>query len=200
MILIIDNYDSFTYNLYQAVAQLHTEVTVYRNDKITVNNVQRMNPQGIILSPGPGRPENAGICIELIRTLIHHNIKTPLLGVCLGHQAITVAMGGNVVHANEVYHGKSDFIFHNRSQLYKNLPLPFEAGRYHSLIADKATLPDTLLIEAETASGMIMGIRHHHLPLFGVQFHPESILTPQGTLLLQQFVEYCKQNHYEAAA
>lgn len=202
MILIIDNYDSFTFNLYQIIATLHSDVRVIRNDKISIAEIKTLNPDGIILSPGPGRPENAGICIELIQNL---NSKTPLLGVCLGLQAITIAFGGQVVPAPEICHGKNDLIFHQRTKLYRNLPLPFPAGRYHSLIADRATLPASLIIEAENAAGLIMGIRHKELPMYGVQFHPESILTPLGNDLLQQFVQECHQhsdhpmNYYKAA-
>ncbi len=188
MILIIDNYDSFTYNLYQSVAQLHADVRVMRNDKITVADIKALQPAGIILSPGPGRPEAAGICVELINAL---EANTPLLGVCLGHQAITVAFGGNVIQAPEIMHGKQDLIFHHRQGIYQQLPLPFQAGRYHSLIADRATLPATLLIEAENAAGTIMGICHAQRPIYGIQFHPESILTPQGDQLLRNFVQRC---------
>jgi anthranilate synthase component 2 len=197
MILIIDNYDSFTYNLYQSVAQFHSDVRVIRNDQITVNEVKQLQPSGIILSPGPGRPEDAGICIDLICAL---DSTTPLLGVCLGHQAIATAFGCQVIQAQEIMHGKSDLIFHNRKGFYQHLPLPFQAGRYHSLIADRVTLPKTLLIEAENADGLIMGIRHARLPIYGVQFHPESILTPQGNNLLKQFVSQTYrglENHFD---
>ena len=188
MILLIDNYDSFTYNLYQYVAQFYHDVRVVRNDCITVAAVKDLQPSGIIISPGPGRPENAGICVELIRAL---GPKTPLLGVCLGLQAIVTAFGGNVIGAPSIVHGKHEFIFHHRKGLYQGLPLPFQAGRYHSLIADSMTLPETLYVEAETATGLIMGIRHKMLPIMGVQFHPESILTPQGKQVLQNFVQHC---------
>ena len=192
MLLIIDNYDSFTYNLYQAIAPFYADVCVRRNDKITVADVSQMQPMGIILSPGPGRPENAGICVELIRALTAREINcAPLLGVCLGHQAITVAMGGYVIQAEEIYHGKDDLIFHGQTGLYRALPLPFKAGRYHSLIAERITLPATLIIEAENQNRIIMGIRHGELPIFGVQFHPESILTPDGQILLQEFLAIC---------
>lgn len=185
MILIIDNYDSFTYNLYQAAAQHHPEVRVVRNDKITLDEIIRLQPTGIILSPGPGRPEDAGICVDLVR---HLKGDIPILGVCLGLQAIALAFGAEIIKAQEIVHGKTDLIFHRRTGLYKNLPLPFQAGRYHSLMINPSTLPDTLLVEAENASGLIMGIRHKEQPVFGVQFHPESILTPQGDMLLQNFI------------
>lgn len=194
MLLIIDNYDSFTYNLYQAVAPFHADIRVIRNDKITIADVKQMHPIGIILSPGPGRPEEAGICIDLIRAMIAGDIvRTPLLGVCLGHQAITVALGGRVIQSKEIVHGKDDLIFHCQTGLYRALSLPFKAGRYHSLIAERDTLPSTLLIEAENTHQLIMGVRHCELPIYGMQFHPESILTPEGQTLVQEFVAICAQ-------
>ncbi len=189
MLLIIDNYDSFTYNLYQCVAQLHPDTRVIRNDRISVNEIKQLQPSGIILSPGPGRPEQAGICIELLRAL--DTSTPPLLGVCLGHQAIVVAFGGQVVQAPEIVHGKHELIFHKNEGLYQQLPIPFQAGRYHSLMADRDTIPASLLIDSENAAGLIMGVRHIELPIFGVQFHPESILTPDGHRLLQNFVHQC---------
>lgn len=185
MILIIDNYDSFTYNLYQIVAAQCTDVRVVRNDKISVDDVKSLQPERIILSPGPGRPEQAGICIELIRKL---DPGTPLLGVCLGHQAIVTSFGGKVVSASQIVHGKAALIHHNQQGIYQDLSMPFQAGRYHSLMAERATLPDSLVIEAENDAGLIMGVRHVSLPIFGVQFHPESILTPEGHRLLTNFV------------
>lgn len=192
MLLIIDNYDSFTYNLYQAIASFYSEVHVIRNDKITIDAVKQLRPLGIILSPGPGRPEAAGICVELIRALISGYIcETPLLGVCLGHQAITVALGGCIIPSEEIVHGKEDLIFHCQTGLYRSLSQPFKAGRYHSLITDRETLPPTLVIEAENKQQLIMGTRHAALPIYGLQFHPESILTPEGHLLLREFVAIC---------
>lgn len=192
MLLIIDNYDSFTYNLYQAIAPFYSDVHVFRNDKITIDDIKKMRPIGIILSPGPGRPEAAGICIDLIRSLVAGDIiKTPLLGVCLGHQAITIALGGHVIQSTEIYHGKDDLLFHCQRGIYRTLPLPFQAGRYHSLIAERETLPTTLIVEAENKQQMVMGVRHRELPLYGVQFHPESILTPEGHKLLQEFTAIC---------
>lgn len=188
MILIIDNYDSFTYNLYQCMAQYTPHIQVKRNDKITLNEITSLNPQGIVLSPGPGRPEQAGICIELLRSA-HPSI--PILGVCLGLQAIALAFGGQVISAPTIVHGKHDLIFHARKGLYEHLPLPFQAGRYHSLMVERASLPDCLIIEAENAQEIIMGLRHAERPIFGVQFHPESILTPMGHRLLQGFVQLC---------
>lgn len=187
-ILIIDNYDSFTYNLYQALAVITKEVKVIRNDAISLKQIHEMNPDGIILSPGPGRPEQAGICIEVIREF---GGKIPILGVCLGHQAIGVCYGASVVRASEPLHGKDSLIFHNRGQLFKNVHLPFKAGRYHSLIVERHGLPIDLIIEAEDVKGNIMALSHRQYPVFGVQFHPESILTPEGGQILQNFVEVC---------
>lgn len=188
MILIINNYDSFTYNLYQEIAAIEPDVRIFRNDEITLDEVVALNPNGVILSPGPGRPESAGICIELILNLTAH---IPILGVCLGLQAIVKAFGGDVIHAPTVVHGKSEHIFHKSEGIYQNLPLPFAAARYHSLIADRLRLPDNLIIEAENAQGLIMGVRHINRPIYGVQFHPESILTPMGHYLLHDFVREC---------
>lgn len=194
MLIIIDNYDSFTYNLYQMIAQKTSDVMVVRNDKITVDAIIAMNPRGIIVSPGPGRPEAAGICIDLIQALPP---TIPLLGVCLGLQAIVCAFGGQVIPAPELVHGKSALIFHQRKGIYQGLALPFAAGRYHSLVADRASLPLILQIESETSNGVIMGITHRQLPIFGVQFHPESILTPLGSLLVQNFMSLCKSDAEE---
>ena len=194
MLLIIDHYDSFTYNLYQAIAPFHSEVRVIRNNKITINDIKRLNPMGIILSPGPGRPEEVGIGVDLIRAMVAGDInQIPLLGVCLGHQALTIALGGRVIQSDEISHGKEDLIVHCQTGLYRKLSLPFKAGRYHSLIAERESLPPTLIIEAENKQKLIMGLRHCKLPLYGVQFHPESILTPEGPLLLQEFVAICAQ-------
>ena len=188
MILIIDNYDSFTYNLYQALAVITDNVKVIRNDAITIGEIKELNPLGIILSPGPGRPENAGICLDIIKNL---GANIPILGVCLGHQAIGLAFGGVVSRANEPLHGKDSMIFHNNGIIFKNVSLPFKAGRYHSLIVDKDTLPEELVIDAEDVSGSIMAISHSSYPIYGVQFHPESILTPEGAVMLKNFVEKC---------
>ncbi len=195
MLLIIDNYDSFTYNLYQTVAPFYKTVRVIRNDKTTIEDIKKMNPAGIILSPGPGRPENAGICVDLIREMVNSGIaRIPLLGVCLGHQAITIALGGQVIQSKEICHGKDDLIFHHQAGIYHNLSSPFKAGRYHSLITERETLPSELIIDAENKHQLIMGIHHRDLPLYGVQFHPESILTPDGYLLLQNFVALCTKS------
>lgn len=185
MIIIIDNYDSFTFNLYQAIALYHANIKIIRNDKISIADLKKLNPLAIVLSPGPGRPEDAGICIDIIKMLGN---TVPLLGVCLGHQAIITAFGGKVIQAPEIIHGKPDDIYHNQTGLYKDLPNPFSAGRYHSLIGEVNSLPETLAITAKNKNGMIMGIQHTHYPIHGVQFHPESILTPVGNTLIKNFI------------
>jgi anthranilate synthase component 2 len=185
MILIIDNYDSFTYNLYQSIAVMTPDVQVVRNDEITTEQVRQLKPSGIILSPGPGYPANAGICIELIQKL---GKEIPILGVCLGHQAIGEAFGGVINRATTALHGKPTLLFHNRSVLFQNVHLPFMAGRYHSLIIEKISFPSELSIDAEDAQGNIMAISHREFPIFGVQFHPESILTPEGDQVLKNFI------------
>ena len=190
MILIIDNYDSFTYNLYQIIRQLDNEVVVLRNNKISINKVKQVSPDGIVLSPGPGRPEDAGLCVEIIK---HYSGKIPILGVCLGHQAIAIAFGGCVIKSNEIIHGKSTQIFHNQKNLYQGAPLPFRAGRYHSLIVDRESLPVDLIIEAETTNEIIMGIKHCEHSTFGIQFHPESILSECGEDIIKNFISNCKR-------
>jgi anthranilate synthase/aminodeoxychorismate synthase-like glutamine amidotransferase len=185
-LLLIDNYDSFTYNLYQYLCELGAGVDVRRNDSLTVEDVAALQPEGIVLSPGPGRPEDAGICIEVIQRFAG---KVPLLGVCLGHQAIAAAYGAQIVGAPELLHGKTSLIHHDSGGLYRGLPTPFRAVRYHSLVADRSTLPNSLIIDAETADGTIMGLRHREIPLYGVQFHPESILTDVGKQLLQNYLD-----------
>ncbi len=188
MILIIDNYDSFTYNLYQALAIITDEVKVVRNDAITIEEIKQQRPDGVILSPGPGRPEQSGICVDIIQQL---GKDMPILGVCLGHQAIGIAFGGIVGRATEPLHGKDSLVFHNRSVLFKNVHLPFKAGRYHSLIVERDNFPVELVVDAEDANGNIMALSHRNFPIYGVQFHPESILTPEGVQILKNFVELC---------
>jgi anthranilate synthase component 2 len=187
MLLIIDNYDSFTYNLYQAIAAETEHVKVVRNDQITLEEIERLNPKGIVITPGPGRAESAGICIAAIQKF---GPKVPILGVCLGHQAIGLAFGAEVNQGACLMHGKESLIFHNRQQLFKGMPLPFKAGRYHSLLVEK--LPPELVIDAETPDGLIMAVHHQEYPIYGVQFHPESILTPEGKKIIQNFLEMCK--------
>jgi len=185
MILIIDNYDSFTYNLYQYFAEICGDVLVKRNDKTTIEEINQMDLSSIVLSPGPGRPENAGICVDVIKAFKN---KLPILGVCLGHQAMGIAEGGDVIGAPEIMHGKESLVFHSNGVLYNDMPNPFRAGRYHSLIIDRATLPDTIDVEAETKDGLIMGIRIKNTFTYGVQFHPESMLTPEGKMLVRNFI------------
>jgi anthranilate synthase component II len=184
-ILIIDNYDSFTYNLVQYFGVLGCEVIVKRNDEITVAEAEAVAPDRICISPGPGRPENAGISNDIIRAL---GPKTPILGVCLGHQCIGAVFGGEIVSAARLMHGKTSPVRHQGAGVFKDLPNPFEATRYHSLIVDRDTLPNSLDVTAETAEGEIMGLQHREFPIHGVQFHPESILTGEGMALLRNFL------------
>jgi len=184
MILLIDNYDSFTYNLAQFLGQLGEELEVRRNDQITIDEIADRKPQRIVISPGPGEPQNAGICIDVIRQFTG---KIPILGVCLGHQAIGYAFGGNVVRAPTLMHGKTSRIHHDSKTIFRELPQDFVATRYHSLIVEKKGLPSELEISAET-DGLIMGLRHRKLQLEGVQFHPESVLTEVGMQLLRNFL------------
>lgn len=186
MILIIDNYDSFTYNLYQYIGELYPDLLVYRNDQITVNEIERLSPERIIISPGPCTPKEAGISIDVIK---HFAGKIPILGVCLGHQAIGAAFGGRIVRSPEIMHGKTSLIYHDGKTIFKGLPNPFEATRYHSLIIEKETLPECLTVSAWTSRDIIMGVRHKKYAVEGVQFHPESILTKVGKDLLKNFLE-----------
>lgn len=187
MIILIDNYDSFTYNLYQMLAPYVT-VEVIRNDAVTLDEIEQLKPQGIVISPGPKTPKDAGICLELIKRF-HKTF--PILGICLGHQALAEAFGGKVIHAGSIVHGKPGTVFHSRKDLFEKMPLPFQAGRYHSLIVERESLPKCFMIEAETEDGVIMGMKHAEHPLFGLQFHPESILTPEGKILIEAFLEAC---------
>jgi len=187
MILVIDNYDSFTYNVVQELGELGADLTVYRNDKITVDEIRRLAPDRIVISPGPGYPIDAGVSLDVIRQL---GAQIPLLGICLGHQAIGEAYGGVVVHAPELMHGKTSMIYHEGDTILSDIPNPFEATRYHSLIVQEDSLPDCLMVTARTATGEIMGIRHKEHPVIGVQFHPESILTYHGMQMLGNFMKY----------
>ncbi len=187
MILMIDNYDSFTYNLVQYFGELGADLKVYRNDALTLEQIKAMKPEKIVISPGPGRPEDAGVCIDLIR---HFAGKIPILGVCLGHQAIGYTYGGKIIRAKHLMHGKTSMITHNGKGIFAGIENPFEATRYHSLVVERETIPDCLEITASTVDEdkEIMGVRHKEFPLWGVQFHPESILTKAGKNILKNFL------------
>ena len=220
MILLIDNYDSFSYNLYQLVGELEPDIRVIRNDELSVDGVLKLKPDGIVISPGPGRPEDAGIIIELVKRLgaaeelsrvnasafdddleakdekadeVKRRIKErsiPTLGVCLGHQAICAAFGGTITYARELMHGKqSETVFDTDSKLFKNMPKKAPVARYHSLALDERTLPYELKITAKTIDGDVMAVEHRELPIYGMQFHPESIMTPDGRKMLENFIE-----------
>jgi para-aminobenzoate synthetase component 2 len=185
MLLMIDNYDSFTYNLVQYLGELGEDIKVFRNNKITLQDIERINPENIVISPGPCTPKEAGISIDTIKYFAG---RIPVLGVCLGHQAIGAAFGGDIIRAPRLMHGKTSLIFHDGKTIFAGLPNPFEATRYHSLIIKKETLPDCLCITAWTDTGEIMGVRHREFIVEGVQFHPESILTSVGKDLLRNFL------------
>lgn len=186
MILMIDNFDSFTYNLVQYLGEMGQELVVKRNDEITTDEIADLQPDQIIVSPGPCSPTEAGVSVETIQRFAG---KIPILGVCLGHQSIGQAFGGHIVRAERLMHGKTSPVLHDGKTIFENLPTPFDATRYHSLLIERASLPDCLEISAETKEGEIMGVRHKELPIEGVQFHPESILTTHGKTLLRNFVE-----------
>ena len=186
MLLMIDNYDSFTYNLVQYLSEIGQEVKVYRNDKITIEEVNKLNPKYIVISPGPCTPNEAGISLELINSF---KGKVPILGVCLGHQSIGQAFGGKIIHAQTIMHGKTSQIFHENTGVFNRIKSPFTATRYHSLVIDKRSLPDCFDITAWTDDNEIMGIKHKDLPIEGVQFHPESILSEYGHDLLKNFLD-----------
>jgi para-aminobenzoate synthetase component 2 len=185
VILLLDNYDSFTYNLAQYLGELGCQVEVHRNDKISVEDIARRKPEKIVISPGPCTPQEAGISVELVERLAG---KFPILGVCLGHQAIGAAFGGKIVRAPRLFHGKTSEIHHDGKSIFRRLPEPFTATRYHSLIVERESLPRELSITAETSDGIIMGFRHRRHKIEGVQFHPESVLTTFGKQLLQNFL------------
>jgi anthranilate synthase/aminodeoxychorismate synthase-like glutamine amidotransferase len=186
MILVIDNYDSFTYNLVQFLGEMGAELQVFRNDQITVDEIRDLQPSHIVISPGPGTPDDAGVSLDVIREL---GATTPILGVCLGHQCIGQAYGGVVTRADRLMHGKTSMIYHKSDTLFTGVPSPFEATRYHSLIVEEKTLPESLMITAFTDDGENMAMRHREHPVIGVQFHPESILTNYGPRLLKNFME-----------
>ena len=185
-ILLIDNYYSFTYNLVQAFAALGADVSVYRNDEIDVAAALQLDVTHLVISPGPGRPDEAGVSLAMIEAFAG---KVPILGVCLGHQSIVQQFGGKIVRAGRLMHGKTSLVSHDNRSIFAGLSQPFQAGRYHSLMAENESLPDVFEISAQTDTGEIMGVRHRQLPIEGVQFHPESVLTPEGERLLQNFLE-----------
>ena len=183
--LLIDNYDSFTYNLVQAFAAMGADVMVYRNDAISVEESAGLKPTHLVISPGPGRPEDAGVSLDMIGAWAG---KLPIFGVCLGHQSIVQQFGGEIVRAERLMHGKTSMVKHDGESIYAGLPNPFEVGRYHSLCAEEESLPDELIVTAQTERGEIMGVRHKTLQIEGVQFHPESVLTPDGNMLMANFM------------
>ena len=192
MILLIDNYDSFSYNLYQLIGSVNPDIQVVRNDEISLGEIEKLAPEAIVLSPGPGRPEAAGICIPVIKEFAG---KIPILGVCLGHQSICEAFGGVVSYAKELKHGKRDeMIQYGSNVLFKGLPKKFPAARYHSLAAIEGTLPEELVVTARAEDGEIMAVEHKEYPVYGVQFHPESVMTPDGRKMIENFLEALKDN------
>lgn len=192
MILLIDNYDSFSYNLYQLVGSVEPDIKVIRNDECTLEEIQKMKPEALIISPGPGKPKDAGICIPAIQ---YFKGKLPIFGVCLGHQAICEAFGGNVSYARELIHGKKKEIeVTGENQLFRNLPEHFPAARYHSLAAEEETLPKELKVTARCEDGEVMAVEHETYPIFGVQFHPESVMTPNGRQMIENFMEVVRND------
>jgi anthranilate synthase component 2 len=185
MIVIIDNYDSFTYNLYQYIGEINPDIRVYRNDKVTVEELNRIPYSHLIISPGPGYPQQAGVSVEAVQKL---GGKAPILGVCLGHQAIGCAFGARIIHAPRLMHGKASDVRLKKSEIFEGLPTLISGGRYHSLVVDKDTLPAELSITASVESGEIMAIEHGEMPIYGLQFHPESIMTPEGRKILRNFL------------
>lgn len=186
MILIIDNYDSFTYNLVQYLGEMNVELNVVRNDKISIDEIRKLHPEGIVISPGPCTPKEAGVSVPLIKEFYK---KIPILGVCLGHQSIGEAFGGDIVKAPNVVHGKTSEVLHDGKGIFKSIPNRFLATRYHSLVIAQKTMPNELEVTATTQDGVVMGVQHKQYPIFGVQFHPESIATQHGKILLRNFVE-----------
>lgn len=193
MILMIDNYDSFTFNIVQYLGQMGKDVQVYRNDKITLDGIHKLKPQVIFLSPGPGAPREAGITVDVVREFYK---TVPLMGICLGHQSIGYAFGGDIVRADRIMHGKTSPVQHDGKTIFTGLPNPFTAGRYHSLVVSPETLPDCLEVSARTAEGEIMGLRHKEYPVEGIQFHPESVLTPQGKRIIRNFLKLTSRKEH----
>ena len=193
MILLIDNYDSFTYNLYQYMGIFEKDIKVVRNDKITIEEIEQLNPNRIVLSPGPKSPKEAGICMDVVK---HFYTKKPILGICLGHQSIGAAFGAKIIHAKELMHGKKKTIYTvGKSPLFEGLGDSFQAARYHSLAAVREKLPDVLRVTAEAEDGEIMAVEHTEYPIFGVQFHPESVMTPDGKVMVENFMRVAEQRN-----
>jgi anthranilate synthase/aminodeoxychorismate synthase-like glutamine amidotransferase len=190
MILLVDNYDSFTYNLFQLLSVLKADVQVRRNDEIALGEVEGLQPDGVVISPGPGEPDEAGVSCGILTSI---GRETPILGVCLGHQCVGAAFGARVVRGERPMHGKTSRVFHSGTGVFAGLPSPFEAVRYHSLVVDRGSIPDCLEITAESDDGAIMGMRHREYPIEGVQFHPESVLTREGPRLVENFLERCRR-------
>ena len=186
MILLIDNYDSFSYNLYQLIGEINPDIKVIRNDEMTVEEIRQLKPERIILSPGPGRPEDAGVIVDVAKTL---GKEIPVLGVCLGHQAICAAFGATVTYAKELMHGKQSLVEHDGKSVFEGIPSPVHVARYHSLAVDEKTLPDVFEILARTEDGEIMAMQHKEYPLIGIQFHPESIYTDHGKKMIENFLK-----------
>ena len=195
MILMIDNYDSFTYNIVQYLEQMGEEVKVFRNDNITTEAIKRLKPAAVFLSPGPRTPREAGITVDVVREFYK---TVPIMGVCLGHQSIGYAFGADVIRSGRIMHGKTSPVIHDGQTIFTGLPNPFPAGRYHSLIVARETLPAFLEISAETDEGEIMGLRHKEYPVEGIQFHPESVLTPQGKRIIRNFLKYTGRKEHKS--
>jgi anthranilate synthase/aminodeoxychorismate synthase-like glutamine amidotransferase len=195
MILMIDNYDSFTFNIVQYLGQMGEDVKVYRNDKINIEEIKTLKPAAIFLSPGPCTPLQAGITLDIVREL---HTQLPIMGICLGHQSIGYAFGADIVRAGRIMHGKTSSIKHDGKTIFTGLPNPFIAGRYHSLLVARDSLPDCLEISAETDEGEIMGLRHKNYPVEGIQFHPESVLTPQGKRIIRNFLKYTGRREHKS--
>jgi anthranilate synthase/aminodeoxychorismate synthase-like glutamine amidotransferase len=195
MILMIDNYDSFTFNIVQYLEQMGEDVKVYRNDKINIQEIRKLKPAAIFLSPGPCTPLEAGITVDVVREL---HTELPIMGICLGHQSIGYAFGGEIVRAGRIMHGKTSPVKHDGKTIFAGLPNPFVAGRYHSLLVARDSLPDCLEISAQTDEGEIMGLRHKNYPVEGIQFHPESVLTPQGKRVIRNFLKYTGRKEHKS--
>ena len=189
MILLIDNYDSFTYNLYQYIGTFNDDIKVVRNDKITIEEIEKMNPERIVISPGPKSPKEAGICLDVIKKFAP---AIPILGICLGHQCIGEAFGATIDHAKKIFHGKQSLVTHTGTSVFTGIDSPVKVARYHSLAVKEETLPEELIVTARSEDNEIMAMEHREYPIFGLQFHPESVMTPQGLQMIENFINYAK--------